>query len=79
MLGIGSLTDVVQRRTRARLPWSQEAIWITNAAARCNDARVREDLGVTFRPIEETFADTVRWLLDAGHVNPRQAGRLAGG
>jgi nucleoside-diphosphate-sugar epimerase len=79
MLGVGSVTDAVQRRTTVRLPWSREAFWILNCAARCDDARVREDLGVGSRPIEDTFADTVRWLLDAGHVSPRHAGRLAGG
>jgi nucleoside-diphosphate-sugar epimerase len=79
MLGVGSVTDAVQRRTKVRLPWSREAIWILNCAARCDDARVREDFDVEPRPIEETFADTVGWLLDAGHVSPRQAGRLAEG
>ena len=77
MLGIGSLTDALQQRTKTRLPWSREAIWILNCAARCDGSRVREDLGLEPRPIEETFADTVRWLLEAGHVTPRQAGRLA--
>jgi dihydroflavonol-4-reductase len=79
MLGVGSLTDAVQRRTKFRLPWSREAIWILNCAARCDETRMREDLGVGCRPIEETFADTVRWLLDAGHLSPKQAGRLAAG
>jgi dihydroflavonol-4-reductase len=79
MLGIGSVTDAMQRRTKFRWPWSREAIWIIGCAAQCDEARMREDLGVDPRPIEETFADTVRWLLDAGHVSPRQAGRLAGG
>lgn len=78
MLGIGSLTDALQRRTKTRLPWSREAVWIVNCAARCDGSRVREDLGLEPRPIDETFADTVRWLLEAGHVTPQQAGRLAG-
>jgi len=77
MLGVGSLTDALQRRTKARMPWSREAIWILNCAARCDGSRVREDLGLEPRPIEETFADTVRWLLEAGHVTQAQAGRLA--
>ena len=77
MIGFGSLADVVQRRTKARLPWSRESVWILNCAARCDDGRVREELGLTPRPIEETFADTVRWLLAAGHVTRRQAGALA--
>ena len=77
MLGIGSLTDAVQRRTQIRLPWSREAIWILNCVARCDASRVGADLGLEPRPIEETFADTVRWLVEAEHVTPKQAGRLA--
>lgn len=77
MLVIGSITDAVQRRVKARLPWSREAIWILNCAARCDDSRVREELGIEPRPIEETLADTVRWLLRAGHITATQAGRLA--
>jgi nucleoside-diphosphate-sugar epimerase len=79
MLAVGSATDAAQRRTSARLPWSRESIWILACAARCDDARVREDLGLRPRPIEETFADTVRWLLAAGHVSAERAGRLATG
>ena len=77
MLGVGSAADAVQRRTRTRMPWSRESVWIVNCAARCDDARARAELGFEPRPIEETFADTVRWLVAAGHVTPRQAGRLA--
>ena len=78
MLGIGSLTDAVQRLTKARLPWSRESVWIVNCAARCDGSRVREDLGLEPRSIEETFADTVLWLLEAGHITAKQAGLLAG-
>ena len=33
------------------------------------------DLGVIGRPLEEFMRDTVRWLADAGHIAPREAGR----
>jgi dihydroflavonol-4-reductase len=77
MLGVGSAADAVQRHTEARMPWSRESVWIVNWGARCDDARARAELGFEPRPIEETFAETVRWLVAAGHVTPRQAGRLA--
>ncbi|HET6560332.1 MAG TPA: NAD-dependent epimerase/dehydratase family protein [Marmoricola sp.] len=35
-------------------------------------------LGVAARPLSESVADTVRWLVDAGHVPRKAAGRLAG-
>jgi nucleoside-diphosphate-sugar epimerase len=59
------------------MPWSRESIWIVNCGARCDDARARAELGFEPRPIEQTFVDTVRWLVAAGHVTARQAGRLA--
>ncbi len=76
MLGVGRAAAAVQRHTEARMPWSRESVWIVNCGARCDDARARAELGFEPRPIEETFADTVRWLVAAGHVTARQAGRL---
>jgi nucleoside-diphosphate-sugar epimerase len=77
MLGVGSVADALQRRTTARMPWSRESVWIVNQGARCRDPRAGADLGFEPRPIEETFSDTVRWLLEAGHIAPKDAGRLA--
>jgi hypothetical protein len=33
--------------------------------------------GLSFRSGEETFADTIRWLVDAGHIPRKKAGHLA--
>jgi nucleoside-diphosphate-sugar epimerase len=35
-----------------------------------------EDLGVSFRPSRETFTDTIRFLIDAGEIEPRHAPAL---
>jgi hypothetical protein len=43
----------------------------------CDSRATLEDLGVAFRPIDETFADLVQWLAAAGHIDARHAGRLA--
>jgi nucleoside-diphosphate-sugar epimerase len=77
LAGFGRLADVVQRRVRTRLPWSAENIWIVNCDARCDDSKTRDELQLEPRPLQETFADTVHWLAEAGHLTPRQAGRLA--
>jgi dihydroflavonol-4-reductase len=71
------MADLVQRRLRTRLPWSAESIWIVNCDARCDDSKTRDELQLEPRPLRETFADTVHWLAEAGHLTPRQAGRLA--
>jgi nucleoside-diphosphate-sugar epimerase len=77
LAAFGRAADVAQRRLNTRLPWQGEGIWVMNCVAHCDDARTRDELGLQLRPLSDTFADTVRWLLEAGHVTPRQAGRLA--
>ncbi len=73
----GRASDVVQRRVRTRLPWDGEGIWVMNCAARCDDSKTRSELALEPRPLQETLADTVRWLHEAGHLTTREAGRLA--
>ena len=77
LAAFGRTADLVQRRLRTRLPWSAESIWIVNCDARCDDSKTRDELRLEPRPLRETFADTVHWLAEAGHLTPRQAGRLA--
>jgi dihydroflavonol-4-reductase len=73
----GRAADVVQRRVSTRLPWDGEGIWVMNCAAQCDDSKTRSDFGAEPRPLRETLADTVRWLVEAGHITRREAGRLA--
>jgi dihydroflavonol-4-reductase len=77
LAGFGRVADWFQRRMKRRLPWTYEGIWVLNTRARCDDSRTRTELGVAPRDIRETFADTVRWLVSAGQLTPKQAGRLA--
>ena len=42
-----------------------------------DESALRNDLGVAELPIESSFRDTIRWMVDAGHVRPAQAGALA--
>jgi nucleoside-diphosphate-sugar epimerase len=77
LAGFGRAADVVPRRVRTRLPWDAEGIWVMNCAARCDDSQTRRELSLAPRPLRDTLADTVRWLVEVGHLSPRQAGRLA--
>ena len=42
-----------------------------------DNRRAREELGVSFRPAAEVVADTLRWLVRAGHLAPAEAPALA--
>ena len=77
MAAFGRTADLAQRGLKARLPWSGESIWILNCDARCDGSTSREELLLESRPLAETFTDTIHWLAQAGHLTPRQAGRLA--
>jgi nucleoside-diphosphate-sugar epimerase len=77
LAGFGRAVDVVQRRMERRLPWQGEGIWVMNCAARCDDSKTRKELGLEPRPLRETLADTIRWLVDVGHLRPAETDRLA--
>jgi dihydroflavonol-4-reductase len=77
LAAFGRTADVVQRRVRTRLPWTAEGIWVVNCAARCDDSKTRSEFAIEPRPLRETLADTVRWLVEVGHLSPNEAGRLA--
>jgi dihydroflavonol-4-reductase len=77
LAGFGRAADVVQRRVSTRLPWDAEGIWVMNCAARCDDSKTRSEFALEPRPLRETLADTVRWLVEVGHLTPSEAGRVA--
>jgi nucleoside-diphosphate-sugar epimerase len=77
LAAFGRAADVAQRRLNTRLPWQGEGIWVMNCAARCDDSKTRSELGLEPRPLRETIADTVHWLVEVGHLSPAEAGRLA--
>jgi hypothetical protein len=56
-----------------------EAIYFIRCAARSDDTRTRTELGVVPRDLQVTQADSVRWLVERGHISRRQAGQLAAG
>jgi dihydroflavonol-4-reductase len=72
LAAFGRTVDIVQRRLRTRLPWTGEGIWVLNCAARCDDSKARSQLAFEARPLRETFADTIRWLVQVGHLSPRE-------
>lgn len=57
------------------LPHAVEGARFIALDARVDASATVAALGVTGRPLEESMRDTVRWLVQAGHVSPRAAGR----
>jgi nucleoside-diphosphate-sugar epimerase len=75
MLPVGVLADWLQRIWPWHVPAEYGAVYTCACATRVADDA--PTLGLSPRPVEETFADTVSWLYRAGHVTARAAGRAA--
>ncbi len=79
MLGLGRLLDSINKRrdTPLDIPVTYEAMTYATHWVKMDDSKARAELGLQMRPVEETLADTVRWLHSAGHITDEEAGDLA--
>ena len=59
------------------LPGTVEGVRIVGCGNQVDDSASSVALGLTARPLRESLADTVRWLVSAGHVSRKEAGKLA--
>ncbi|GGK90795.1 NAD-dependent epimerase [Sphaerisporangium melleum] len=72
MLPVGVLAGLAQRAWPWHIPAEFGAIYTCACATRV--AGHASTFGIAPRPVAETFADTVRWLQENGHLSARQAG-----
>lgn len=70
----GRLADAVQRRIPIRIPVSYEMVTSLTADPNCDDDVTRRELGIEYRPVDKTVADTIRWMADEGLISRAQAG-----
>lgn len=73
----GWLMDGVKKLYPLDLPVTSESMAIVTQWTEADSRRVLARFGLDFRPGGETFADTIRWLCQAGHLEPALAGKLA--
>jgi dihydroflavonol-4-reductase len=59
------------------LPARDSLDWILDNAEAVDTTRTRADLGMEFRPIRDTLADTIRWWAEHDLIDREQAGKLA--
>jgi dihydroflavonol-4-reductase len=79
LLPAGRAVGLIQRIVPVHIPVEFEGIYLYRCAARCDDTKTRQELDVAPRDIQVTLVDSVRWLLEQGHISRRQAGQLATG
>ncbi|GJM37593.1 MAG: oxidoreductase [Acidimicrobiales bacterium] len=72
----GKVGDVAKRFGRDLVVTSEgyEYMFFSNAG---DDRPTTETTGVHFRPLDETFRDTFRWMAEAGHLEAKHIGKLA--
>lgn len=73
----GRIMDVVKTFYPVDFPVTSESMAIVSQWPVADSSRLLNHFGMAFRPGAETFSDTVRWLVDAGHAKPSIAGKLA--
>jgi dihydroflavonol-4-reductase len=74
---VGSLGDVVQRVLPLQFPLTREAMEHLTRMVPADDAPTWRALKLEPRPVRDTVADALRWLVQAGHLPERIIGRLA--
>ncbi len=73
----GSAGDLAKRLFDFGFPLTRDAMTFATQWPGVDASRTTRELGVLFRPPEETYRDTVRWLCRAGHLSPASVGLLA--
>lgn len=74
---IARVNDLLSGKLLAALPARGSLGFLLGSAVEVDTTRAARDLGMTFRPIRETLADTIRWWAEHDVIDRRLAGKLA--
>jgi dihydroflavonol-4-reductase len=77
MRATGATADWVKKLVPFETQISAEPMAINTQWPRADSSRFVARSGRCFRSGEETFGDTIRWMVEAGHIPHKKAGRLA--
>jgi dihydroflavonol-4-reductase len=77
MRALGSVGDVVKRFHEFNFPLTRDSMEFATQWPGADASRTTRELGVGFRPVAETYADTLRWMHRAGHLTAAHVGKLA--
>lgn len=71
---MGRVFDLVRKFRPVKGPMTAESMQVSTRFPRADSAKIEREANLTFRPGQETFSETLRWLADEGHIKPRWAG-----
>lgn len=69
--------DVVARVTGKKMPMTGEGIAIATLWQKVDDSKIVAELGVVWRPVDETLEDLFRWYVKAGRLPVKAVPALA--
>jgi len=74
----GSVGDIVKHRIYDfDFPLTRDSMEFATRWPGADASHTTRELGIAFRPAEESYRDLLRWLYRAGHLRARHVGRLA--
>jgi dihydroflavonol-4-reductase len=74
---MGAAADRVKKVVPFETQISAESMAINTQWPPADSSRFVSRTGLRFRSGEETFSDTIRWVVEAGHIPRKKAGQLA--
>lgn len=75
----GSVGDLVKRLYEFNFPLTRDSMEFATRWPGADASRTTRELGIAFRPSEDSYRDLLRWMYRAGHLGAHQVGRLAEG
>jgi len=77
LFAAATLLDQIRRFRTLAYPLTRDAAEMMTTMVPTDDQPALDELTLTLRPTRESLEDTFRWLVDAGHLPAKNAGRLA--
>lgn len=74
---LGKIADSVSKLTGMEFPMTHEGMGYASQWVYADSSKLEKELGITFTDRETTIAEVIQWLHKTGHLNARQAGKLA--
>lgn len=77
MRALGSAVDLLGKVKPIDLPVTREAMNFATRWVLCDDSKLRAELGMHYRPLQQTLSETVKWLADTGHIDAKWAAAIS--
>jgi len=68
---LGNLVDFIGKFYTHNFPMTRDAVTFASEWVYADDSKIREELNLNYRPIDDTFRDTVKWFVKEGHLNKK--------